>query len=97
MTKKTVPNTTYSVPKFSKIKVSENFPVGSSSKWLGANVNAFAFNLDFIAQRDPNLAQSLLELADQAMDLFDKEPLAVDDPRFDIALERANRSSSDEQ
>lgn len=62
-----------------KVSVRSDMPTSISSSQHGANLNAVAFNLDFIALRRPQLAVELLRLHREARDLTDETPLAPDE------------------
>ncbi|MEC3974886.1 hypothetical protein [Amycolatopsis sp. H20-H5] len=55
-----------------KITVSSDFPTASSSSLHGANLDAIAFNMDFIARRDPQLATELLRVWRKAKQIEDR-------------------------
>lgn len=77
-------------PRVSKITVRSDWPVGGSSTEHGANLNAIAFNLRFIMERNPQLAIDLLRLYRRASALRLDDPLGPDeDYRLAVAeLER---------
>ncbi|HKU18119.1 MAG TPA: hypothetical protein VJP80_02490 [Candidatus Saccharimonadales bacterium] len=57
-----------------KVKVSENSPTGVASRAHGANVDALAFNITFIASRNPNLAVKIMKLYDEARQISADDP-----------------------
>lgn len=65
-----------------KVTVHRDSPVAITSEAYGANVGALAFNLTYIAQRNPELALTLMEVYKQARELRDVEPLDRNDERF---------------
>lgn len=52
-----------------KISVYEDYPTSVSSKAYGANINAFAFNMDYIAIKSKTLAQELVLLYEKCRGL----------------------------
>ena len=64
-------------PKVSKIKVRSDWPVGMSSTDHGANLNAVAFNLQFIMERNPQLAMEIIEQFRQARALRPDDPVIL--------------------
>ena len=72
--------------KSTKITVSDDASTGISSRAHGANLDALAFNVTFIASRNPNLAVKLLKLYDEARHIKpDDTPQPEED--FATALE----------
>lgn len=55
--------------KTTKITVYEDMPTSVSSSLYGANLDCFAFNVGYIAQRNPNLANQLIELYEKCKKL----------------------------
>jgi hypothetical protein len=64
----------YDSTKVTKITIRSDFSTSCSSRQHGANLNAYGFNMDFIAERNPILALELLRLWRQA------SALSMDDP-----------------
>lgn len=52
--------------KSSQIKVNQDAPTGISSLVHGANVDAVAFNISFIANKNPTLALQIMKLYNEA-------------------------------
>lgn len=52
-----------------KISVYEDYPTSVASKAFGANINAFAFNMDYIASKSEKLARELLLMYEQCKKL----------------------------
>lgn len=69
--------------KITQLKIREDRPTALSSSAHGANLDAVAFNLIFLALRDPKLAVELLELYDRARHVKENDPKA---PEEDFAL-----------
>ena len=70
-------------PKVTQLKIREDRPTALSSSAHGANLDAVAFNLAFIALRNPKLAVELLKLYDRAHQIKENDPKA---PEEDFAL-----------
>lgn len=60
--------------------------VGISSKTYGANIDGVAFNLDFIASKNPVLATTILSLLKEASALSETDP-AHPDEDFGLAFD----------
>jgi hypothetical protein len=75
-------------PKKTKITIREDMPTSVASVAYGANVGGMAFNDEFIAHRDPELAIELIKLYEKAWALRDKPPLSNNDPRFTKASDK---------
>lgn len=58
--------------KTTKITVYEDMPTSVSSSLYGANLDCFAFNVFYIAQRSPTLANQLIELYEKCKKLRSK-------------------------
>lgn len=58
--------------KRTKITVYEDMPTSVSSSLYGANLDCFAFNVGYIAQRSPDLAKQLVELYEKCKKLRSK-------------------------
>lgn len=78
-------------PKKTKITIREDYPTAVASEAYGANVGGFAFNVIFIAHRNPELAVKVMDLYEKATALKDEPPLEEDDPKFDKATEKFNK------
>lgn len=65
--------------KSSQIKVSENAPTGIVSRVYGGNVDALAFNVGFIAHKNPKLAVEVMGLYDEARKISETDPPAPDE------------------
>lgn len=72
--------------KFTKIKVTSDYPTSVSSKAYGANIDCFAFNADLIARAAPNLMVDLMELYEKCRVLRPGDP--VPDEDYALATER---------
>lgn len=55
--------------KSTKITIYEDKATGIASSYNGANLNGMAFNLGFIAEKDPELAQLLMDYYERAREL----------------------------
>ncbi len=80
--------------KSTKLSVREDRPTAIASSSHNANVNAMAFNIIFIALRNPKLALEVMRLYDEAHKLQENDPNA---PEEDYALfaEELRKSFSD--
>lgn len=58
--------------KTTKITVYEDMPTSVSSSMYGANLDCFAFNMGFIVNRSPDLAQQLMVLYEKCKKLKEK-------------------------
>lgn len=58
--------------KTTKITVYEDMPTSVSSSWYGANLDCYAFNMGYIAQRSPALAKQLIEIYEKCKKLRSK-------------------------
>ncbi|HEX3782718.1 MAG TPA: hypothetical protein VHX38_23880 [Pseudonocardiaceae bacterium] len=76
----------YELPKVSKLAIRSDYPTAVSSTQYGANLDAYGFNAEFIARRDPALAVKLVKLWHQANNLSSEAPLV---PGEDYALAEA--------
>lgn len=61
-------------PKSSELKVNGDKPTGISSSAHGANVNALAFNIDFIASKNPTLALQIMKIYSEARKIHLSDP-----------------------
>ncbi len=55
-----------------KISVYEDLPTSVSSRAYGANLDCFAFNVGFISNKNPDLAQRLISLYQECKKLRSK-------------------------
>lgn len=55
-----------------KISVYEDLPTSVASRAYGANIDCFAFNLDYIALISPELASEIIVLYDKCKKLRSK-------------------------
>lgn len=55
-----------------KITVYEDMPTSVSSSLYGANLDCFAFNMGYIGQRSPELAQELMRIYEKCKKLRSK-------------------------
>jgi hypothetical protein len=55
-----------------KISVYEDLPTSVSSTAYGANLDCFAFNMGFIANKSPDLARQLMVLYEKCKKLKEK-------------------------
>lgn len=55
-----------------KISVYQDYPTSISSRAYGANLDCFAFNVGFIASKNPRLAEELVELYNKCKKLGEK-------------------------
>lgn len=55
-----------------KISVYEDYPTSVSSRMYGANLDCFAFNVGYIADKSPQLAQELINIYDKCKKLRSK-------------------------
>jgi hypothetical protein len=67
------------------IKVDQDSPTGTSSKAHGANVDAVAFNISFIASKNPTLSVQILKLYADAYKISPSDPPHPDED-FELAL-----------
>lgn len=57
------------MPRQTKIKLIANYATGISSSAAGANIDGLAFNMEYIAKRNPALARTLVQLYEEAKKL----------------------------
>lgn len=62
-----------------KITIHSDSPIGVSSSQQGANQDAVAFNIAFIALRRPHLALQIMNLYDEASQIKKGDPQAPDE------------------
>lgn len=68
--------------KKSTVVISQDKPVELTSTKFGANINVTAFNVDYIAQREPELVTELYKLYEKAKSLQKKKPIHRFEERF---------------
>jgi hypothetical protein len=67
----------YEQPQKTKLTVRSDFATGEASSHYGANLDAIAFNVSFIARRRPRLAVELLNLWREATTVKASDPSAA--------------------
>lgn len=72
--------------KKSSISIKANKPTGLSSRVYGGNVDAVAFNIDFIASKNPSLAIAILKLYKEASALKEDDPSSPEED-YSLALD----------
>lgn len=68
-----------------QITIKADRPIGISSRAHGAKLDGVAFNIAFIASKNPTLATAILQLYKEAAALTENDPVYPDED-FDLAL-----------
>lgn len=77
--------------KESQITIKSDKAAGISSRAHGANIDGVAFNLEFIASKNPVLATTIMKLYEEAAALSADDPSHPDED-YDLALENIRKS-----
>lgn len=80
--------------KKTNITIHSDKAVGLSSRIHGANVDAVAFNVDLIAQKNPTKAVEILDLYKEVKDITPETP-AQPDEDFGLAADQINKTIQD--
>lgn len=78
------------------IKLKANKATGIASMSGGSNINGIAFNVDFIAEKDPALAVDLLDNYEKASALSPSDPEHPDEDAA-LALEKLKDITTGDQ
>jgi len=70
-----------------RITIKPDSPIAISSSALGANINAIGFNIDLIANKNPNLAIAIMSLYEQAKNIHSDDTVQLDED-FKLALQQ---------
>jgi hypothetical protein len=83
--------------KSTQLTIREDQPTAISSSMHGANVDAMAFNVAFIALKNPKLAVELIKLYNEAHAIKASDPKAPDEDieLFNEALENLPDETTD--
>lgn len=74
----------------SQISIQSDSSTAATSSAMGANINALAFNIDLIAQKNPNLAIEILKLYEKAKAIKPNDPAGPEED-FSLALEQLGK------
>jgi hypothetical protein len=80
--------------KKTNITIHSDKAVGLSSRMHGANVDAVAFNVDLIAQKNPTKAVEILDLYKEVKHITPETP-AQPDEDFGLAADQINKTIKD--
>ena len=72
--------------KATQIVIKSGKPTGLSSRAFGANIDGVAFNLEYIASKNPTLAAQIAKNYKEASEITDSTPKHPDED-FDLAFE----------
>lgn len=76
------------------ISIKSGKSTGIAGAAMGANLNGIAFNIDFIASKNPTLAIAIMELYEKAIAIKEDTPTSpLED--YDLALEKLSHLFKD--
>lgn len=68
------------------ITIKENNPVSLASTVHGSKLNVTAFNIDFIAERDPEIVKEIHNIYEKVKTISTKPPQYPFESRFDNSI-----------